>query len=103
MKINDPVISGDGLVGRVTSVTGGTAQVTLITDHTSSVSAKVVPSGIQGVISPEVGNPADLVLDFIDSSQHVQPGQMVVTVMPKGFSSMRKPSKSAFSPDLLAQ
>jgi rod shape-determining protein MreC len=79
VKVNAPVISGDGLVGRVTSVTGGTAQVTLITDHTSAVSAKVVPSGIQGVISPEVGNPADLVLDFIDSSRHVQSGQMVVT------------------------
>ena len=79
VHVNDPVIDGDGLVGRVTSVTGSTAQVTLITDHTSAVSAKVVPSGIQGVITPEVGNPADLILDFIDSSQHVQPGQMVVT------------------------
>jgi rod shape-determining protein MreC len=73
------VVSGDGLVGRVTSATRGTAQVTLITDHTSAVSAKVVPSGIQGVIRPEVGNPADLILDFIDSSQHVQEGQTVVT------------------------
>jgi rod shape-determining protein MreC len=79
VHVNDPVINGDGLVGRVTSVTGGTAQVTLITDHTSAVSAKVVPSGTQGVITPEVGNPADLILDFIDTSRHVQPGQMVVT------------------------
>jgi rod shape-determining protein MreC len=79
VHVNDPVINGDGLVGRVTSVTGATAQVTLITDHTSAVSAKVVPSGIQGVITPEVGNPSDLILDFIDSSRHVQPGQMVVT------------------------
>ena len=79
VSVNDPVVSGDGLVGRVTSATGGTAQVTLITDHTSAVSAKVVPSGIQGVIRPEVGNPSDLVLDFIDSSKHVQQGQTVVT------------------------
>ncbi len=79
VHVNDPVINGDGLVGRVTSVTGGTAQVTLITDHTSAVSSKVVPSGIQGVITPEVGNPSDLILDFINSSSHVQPGQMVVT------------------------
>ncbi|MEK6250511.1 MAG: rod shape-determining protein MreC [Actinomycetota bacterium] len=79
VRVNDPVVSGDGLVGRVTSTTGGTAQVTLITDHTSAVSAKVVPSGIQGVIRPEVGNPSDLVLDFIDSSKHVQKGQTVVT------------------------
>ena len=79
IDVDDPVISGDGLVGRITSATRGTAQVTLITDHTSAVSAKVVPSGIQGVISPEVGNPSELVLDFIDSSKQVREGQIVVT------------------------
>ncbi len=79
VAVNDPVITGDGLVGRVTSVTAGTAQVTLITDHTSAVSAKVVPDGIQGVIRPEVGNPTDLILDFIDSSKHVRVGETVVT------------------------
>jgi rod shape-determining protein MreC len=79
VAVNDPVINGDGLVGRVTSATAGTAQVTLITDHTSAVSAKVVPDGIQGVIRPEVGNPADLVLDFIDSSKNVRVGETVVT------------------------
>jgi rod shape-determining protein MreC len=79
VQVNDPVISGDGLVGRVTSATGGTAKVTLISDHTSAVSAKVVPDGIQGLIRPEVGNPGDLVLDFIDSSKHVRVGETVVT------------------------
>jgi rod shape-determining protein MreC len=79
VEVNDPVISGDGLVGRVTSATGGTAKVTLISDHTSAVSAKVVPAGIQGLIRPEVGNPTDLVLDFIDTSKHVRVGETVVT------------------------
>jgi len=79
VQVNDPVINGDGLVGRVTSVTHSTSQVTLITDHTSAVSAMVVPDGIQGVIQPQVGNPTDLVLDFIDSSRHVHPGETVVT------------------------
>jgi rod shape-determining protein MreC len=79
VSVNDPVINGDGLVGRVTSATAGTAQVTLITDHTSAVSAKVVPDGIQGVIRPEVGDPTDLILDFIDSSKHVRVGETVVT------------------------
>jgi rod shape-determining protein MreC len=79
VSVNDPVITGDGLVGRVTSATHGTAQVTLITDHTSAVSAEVVPEGVQGVIKPEVGNPSDLVLDFIDSEKHVRSGQTVVT------------------------
>jgi rod shape-determining protein MreC len=79
IEVDDPVISGDGLVGLVASTEGGSAQVTLITDHASAVSAKVVPGGVQGVIRPEVGDPEDLILDFIDSTKHVHGGQTVVT------------------------
>jgi rod shape-determining protein MreC len=79
VKVDDPVISGDGLVGLVASTEGSSAQVTLITDHASAVSAKVVPPGVQGVVRPEVGDPEDLILDFIDSSEEVHGGQAVVT------------------------
>jgi rod shape-determining protein MreC len=79
VHVDDPVVSGDGLVGRVASAEGGSAQVMLITDHASAISAKVVPGGVQGVIRPEVGNPEDLILDFIDSSRDVRVGQTVVT------------------------
>jgi rod shape-determining protein MreC len=76
---NDPVISGDGLVGEVAAVQSNSSQVQLITDHASAVSAKVLPLGVQGVIRPSVGDPEDLVLDFIDSSKTVGVGQTVVT------------------------
>lgn len=79
VRVDDPVINGDGLVGTVTAVSGSTARVTLITDHSSRVSAKVVPTGVQGVIRPEVGDPDDLVLDFIDSGKRIWVGQAVVT------------------------
>jgi rod shape-determining protein MreC len=79
VAVDDPVLSGDGLVGHVAAVTGGSAQVTLISDHSSAVSARVVPQGVQGVIKPEVGDPQDLILDFIDSSRHVHRGEAVVT------------------------
>ncbi len=79
VKVDDPVVSGDGLVGVVASTQGGSAQVTLITDHASAVSAKVVPGGVQGVIRPDVGDPEDLILDFIDSTKNVHGGQDVVT------------------------
>ena len=79
VEVDDPVISGDGLVGLVASAAGGSAQVTLITDHASAVSAKVVPGGVQGVIRPDVGDPEDLILDFIDSTKDVHGGQAVVT------------------------
>jgi rod shape-determining protein MreC len=79
VEVDDPVVNGDGLVGTVAAVTGGSAQVTLIADHSSAVSAKVVPLGVQGVVRPNVGDPGDLILDFIDSAKHVHKGQDVVT------------------------
>jgi rod shape-determining protein MreC len=79
VAVNDPVVNGDGLIGRVAEVTGGSAQVTLISDHSSAVSAKVVPQGVQGVVKPNVGNPDDLILDFIDSAKNIHQGETVVT------------------------
>jgi rod shape-determining protein MreC len=79
VEVDDPVVNGDGLVGRVAAVTGGSARVTLIADHSSAVSAKIVPSGIQGVMKPVVGDPDDLILDFLDSEKRVGKGQSVVT------------------------
>jgi len=79
VEVDDPVISGDGLVGLIASVQPGNSQVTLITDHTSAVSAKVLPGGAQGVVRPDVGDPEDLVLDFIDSARNIGQGQAVVT------------------------
>lgn len=79
LRVDDPVITGDGLVGRVTDTTAGTAQVTLITDHRSAVSASVVPDGPSGVVKPEVGDLEDLLLDFIENESPVREGQTVVT------------------------
>lgn len=77
--VEDPVVNGDGLVGKVAAVTGGSARVTLIADHSSAVAAKVVPSGVQGVLKPSVGDPNDLILDFLDSEKPVGKNQSVVT------------------------
>jgi rod shape-determining protein MreC len=79
VKINDPVVDGDGLVGRITDITDGTAEVTLITDNRSAVSARVLPNGPEGVAEPEVGNSSSLLLDFIDRNAAISEGQMVVT------------------------
>jgi rod shape-determining protein MreC len=94
VSVDDPVISGDGLVGQISSVTGGSAQVTLITDHSSAVAAKVVPEGVQGVVKPEIGDPEDLILDFIDSTKHVHRGESVVTSgwRSQGLSSLYPPN-----------
>lgn len=79
VDVDQPVVAGGGLIGKVTDVTGGSATVTLITDADSAVSAQVVPNGARGILQPQVGNPDDLLLDFIDDEDEVEEGDTVVT------------------------
>ena len=84
IRIDDAVIAPDGLAGRVTATTRGTAQVTLITDADSSVTARVLPEGAIGVVEPEVGDPRDLQLNYVQRGEEIAESQTVVTA---GFSS----------------
>jgi rod shape-determining protein MreC len=86
LRVNQPVIASGGLVGKVSRVTGGTAEVTLLTDASSAVSAQVMPEGANGIVKPEVGNPTDLLLDFVEKGRRVTQGTTVVT---SGFTSSR--------------
>ena len=79
IEVNDPVVTGDVLVGQITDVTGGTAQVELITDHRNAVSALVLPDGPQGMLAPEAGDPDDLILDFIENGEAIEEGDILVT------------------------
>jgi rod shape-determining protein MreC len=76
---NQAVVNGQGLVGRVTEVTGSTAIVTLITNHTTQIGGKVSESGVQGLVGVEAGHPTDLVLGSLSSKDEVSRGQIVVT------------------------
>jgi rod shape-determining protein MreC len=76
---NQPVVTGQGLVGRVTFTTASTAIVTLITDHSTQVGATVAQSGVKGLINVEAGRPTDLVLALTAGNDVVTPGQIVVT------------------------
>lgn len=78
VRVNQPVLAaaGDpdspypaGLAGKVTSVTGGTAEVTLITDASIGVAAQVMPLGSVGVVRPAVGNPRDLIMEFVEGGR----------------------------------
>ena len=73
VRVDQPVVNGDGLVGKVTTVTPGAAQITLITDQDSGVSARVLTpvvtdtgNGITGIVQSAVGRPQDLLLEFKD-------------------------------------
>jgi rod shape-determining protein MreC len=79
VRIDQPVINGDGLVGTITSATSNAAIVTLITDHTSGVSAVINESGVAGVVQPAVGKPDDLLMQYIRRGDRIEKGQTVVT------------------------
>jgi len=86
LRVNQPVVNGDGLVGKVTAVTGGASQITLITDHASGVSARVLTpvvtdgsNGLTGVVQPAVGRPQDLLLEFVPRRARIEKGDTVVT------------------------
>jgi rod shape-determining protein MreC len=86
VHLDQPVIAAGGLAGKVTRVTGGTSEVTLITDASSAVSGQIMPDGANGIVKPEVGDPNDLLLDFVQKGRRVQQGATVVT---SGFTSNR--------------
>ena len=90
---DQPVIAAGGLAGRVVRVTGGTAEVALITDATSAVAAQVMPNGAAGVVRPQVGEPDDLLLDYLERGRRVTEGTTVVT---SGFTSERDNVDSLF-------
>jgi rod shape-determining protein MreC len=84
LRVNQPVIAAGGLAGKVINVTGGTAEVRLITDGESGVSAQVFPAGVTGVVRPKVGDPDDLLLESVESGRRVTEQTLVIT---SGFTS----------------
>jgi len=99
VRVDQPVVNGDGLVGKVTSVTRGAAQVTLITDHTSGVSARAFAAREGGRqvygLAQSSGNPPDLLLNFVSRRSRLTAGDRVSTA---GSRSSRL--ESLFPPDL---
>lgn len=81
VEVYDPVVNGQGLVGRVTKVNLNAAQVMLVTDQQSFVDAMIQPGGetgsAQGIVSGSVTG--DITLDYVDKNEKVEVGQYVVT------------------------
>jgi rod shape-determining protein MreC len=78
IRVNDPVVTPDGLVGKVSSVAGHTAQVTLLTDSDNAVSALDVQTQAAGLVSHGEG-PSTLTLDRVQKSQVLREGDTIVT------------------------
>ena len=82
-----PVISADGVVGKVISVFTNTSQVLLINDQQSGVGAILEKSRLQGVLKGKVTG--ELVIDKIMSDEDVKLEDRVLTsggdqIFPKG-------------------
>jgi rod shape-determining protein MreC len=75
-----PVLTRDGLVGSVTQVTGGAAQVTLLTDESSAVLARDQSqnTSVIGLVRHGQGE-GSLVLDRVTKDKNVEVGDIIVT------------------------
>jgi rod shape-determining protein MreC len=82
-----PVITADGVVGRVLNAYSTTAQVLLMNDQTSGVGALLEKSRLQGIVR---GTPlGEVVLEKVMSDEQVAAGETVLTsggdrIFPKG-------------------
>jgi rod shape-determining protein MreC len=77
VKVDQPVVSGDGLVGHVTEVAPLWSKVTLIIDPSSSVAGRLVRSGDTGLV---VGNRnRDLIMQMVAPGASVSPAEPIVT------------------------
>jgi rod shape-determining protein MreC len=79
IRVNDPVINGEGLVGKVAQVTSGAAQVDLITDSSMGVSARIGSSNATGIVQPKVGDPSSLLMQYLPANTQAASGEYVVT------------------------
>jgi rod shape-determining protein MreC len=79
VRVNQPVVNGAGLVGKVKSVSDGNAVVMLLTDQQFGVSAQAVKAREPGAILPAVGAPGDLILDLVPRAKRVKAGDQIIT------------------------
>ena len=88
-RLNQPVLSPGGLVGRVITVAGPYAKVQLVTDRAASVGAMVLRTRRQGVVRGGGRGSGGLELDYVPLQADVRPGDAVLTagidgVFPRG-------------------
>jgi rod shape-determining protein MreC len=79
IRVNDPVINEEGLVGKVAWAVGDGAQVDLITDSSMGVAARIGTDTATGLVQPKVGEPNDLLLQYLPSTTRANGGEYVVT------------------------
>ena len=79
IRINDPAVTADGLVGLVTRVTPDTARVQLLTDEEAAVSAIDLRTSAPGIVRHARGTRETLVLDRVRKQDRIKVGDEIVT------------------------
>jgi len=87
VKVDTPVVTGDGLVGHVIEVTPTTSKVQLIIDPNSAVAALLQRTRIQGMVVGEGDRGCRM--EYVSELANVEVGDVVVTsgldeIYPKG-------------------
>lgn len=77
LRVNTPVVSGEGLVGRVVNVFPDTAVVMLLTDTQSFVTARDLHTRVRGLVKR--GPSGTLILDQVAKALDVEKGDELVT------------------------
>ena len=89
-RVNQPVLSPDGLAGRVVVVAGAYAKVQLLTDRAAAVGAMAVRTRRQGVVRGSTSNAGyGLELEYVPLQADIKVGDRIVTagidgVYPRG-------------------
>jgi rod shape-determining protein MreC len=76
---DDPVMTADGLVGKISKVASHQAQVTLLTDEETAVSALDIDTRAEGMVRHGHGPGTSLFLDKVPKSEHVALNNHIVT------------------------
>ena len=113
VRLNDPVVTADGLVGVVTRVTPDLSRVQLLTDEGAAASAVDLRTGATGIVRHARGTRETLVLDRVRKEDLVRVKDEVVTagwragvlssLFPKGIPIGRVTSVGQTDTDLFQQ
>lgn len=91
IQVDQPVLTSDGLVGRVTEVAYTRSRVLLVGDPNCRLSGQLERTRDKGILSPDEGSFDRQVvnLTYVPTGANLQPGSLVITsgdggVFPKG-------------------
>jgi rod shape-determining protein MreC len=79
IRVNDPVVTADGLVGIVIRVAPRSARIQLLTDEEAAASAIDLRTGATGIVRHARGTRETLVLDRVRKQDVVRRGNEIVT------------------------